>query len=203
MTAVAGLAIVLISRYALMVAVSISPVMLMAVNAFEYREVAEVDMAVGTGAPTPPMRPGIDWEILGIVNPGGWNPGGCRMAGLALKWESNLAVVGVCRTLVIRLMATVAVGGSVIVTGCVALLACRRQMSARQRELGVAVVKCSRIPGRCRMALAANMAKVILDMIRIHHPIEIRLMARIAVVRGILVTVGMTGDTGKWDMCSG
>ncbi len=186
-----------------MMAVGIGPVMLMAVDAFEHREVAEIDMAIGTGAPTPPMRPRIDWEILSIVNPGGWNPGGSCMAGLALERESNLAVAGICRTLVIRLMAAVTVGGSVIVTGYMALLACRRQMSAGQRKLSVAVVKCSRIPGRCRMALAANMAKVILHMIRIYYAVEIRLMAGVTVCRRVLVPIGMAGDTGKRNMRTG
>ena len=147
MAAVAGQAVVLVAGNSLMMAVGIGPVMLMAINAFEYREVAEIDVAVGAGAPTSKVSPRIDGEILGIVNPGGWDPGRCCVAGLALKRESNLAVIGVGSPLVIRLVAAIAVGGSIIITRCMTSCAWGRQMGACQRKLRVAVIERGGSPG--------------------------------------------------------
>ncbi len=42
--------------------------------------------------------------------------------------------------------------------------------------------------------------EIIGDMIRVSHPVEICLMAGIAVIRGILVAVGVTGDTLQRNM---
>ncbi len=62
------------------------------------------------------------------------------------------------------------------------------------------MIKCRRGPTIGAVAYGTVVIEIIGDMIRVGYPVEICLMAGIAVSRRILIPIGMAGDTGKWDM---
>jgi len=76
------------------------------------------------------------------------------MAHLTQTTESPCGMIRVRRSVEIRHVTLVAIGiGELVIAIDVTRLALRRHMLARQRELGRAVVKRGRFPGRCRVAL--------------------------------------------------
>lgn len=95
MAAIAGLAVVLISRHADMAPVGVGLIMLVAEDAFESGEVIGIEMAIGAGAPSPLMPPREYGEVLGVVIPGGRLPGIGVMTQLALCGEAHSLMIGV------------------------------------------------------------------------------------------------------------
>jgi len=107
-------------------------------------------------------------------------PGSVVVALQAVGGEPCLNVIGIRRTVVVRLMASDARGvgaGQIVIPVHVALLALQRRVRAREREAGGRVVKRGVAPRSRRVALLAGGREAGLHVIGIRRAVEVGLMA--------------------------
>ena len=141
-------------------------------NAREYRVVAGVRMAVGTGCPGVGVRAGIDGELAVCKRRAG--PGGCRVAVGAGGRETGRGVVGIIRGLILRFVAGITIRGSTSENVIdVASGTGHVDMSACQREGRVVVVERSGAPGCGGVTDFASLRVSAGNVIRISRLLEI------------------------------
>jgi hypothetical protein len=99
------------------------------------------------------------------------------MTWRAIAIEQERDMIRICRLCILHLVAliTIVVGEIVIVIRVARNARCC-DMSARERERGVTVIKRCRAPRPCRVAIGTVLTKAPGNVIRIRGPVEISLM---------------------------
>jgi hypothetical protein len=114
---------------------------------------------------------------------------------LHVAWVSNIIkIVGVT---------TEAISRSVLISTRVAGDALKGYMRPGQRELSIGMIECPIIPSRCVMALRTVMAEIVSHMVGISCSVIIIGVAGVAIIRGVVIAIGMTGNTLQADMRPG
>ena len=141
--------------------------------------VVVVDVAIEANARRISMRVGERESYRGVIEGRGL-PCDCRVALLASLSEASGHVVRVLRALIIR-QVTAHAGRcrDVVIVVDVAIEADARRIRVgiRQRETHRRVIKCSRLPGDCCVALLASLRESSRDVVRVLGPLKILEMA--------------------------
>lgn len=120
-----------------------------------------------------------------------WYPCCRRVARLAVMVEIRGDMVGVRRSLIVRLMALVAIGKlDLIIPVRMACRALRGRVFAGERECRDRMIECRRTPCYRRMARLAIMAEIPGNVVRIYRCLEIALMTLVtARIRKLVIAI--------------
>jgi hypothetical protein len=125
------------------------------------------------------------------------------VTGGAIVIEVVRHMIGISHSRKISLVAGVAIGRRVDITGGVAGNARSRYVGSGQWERGRTVVEGRRIPGSGRVTGGAIVIEVVRHMVGIGHSRKISLVAGVAVGRCTDISSGVTGNARGGHMRSG
>lgn len=172
----------------------ISLVVLVTENAFKDRIVGSIDMTVITIIPFLPMFARIDREVLRIVVPVSRSPRCRRVTGLAICREVSRGMIRTGGGIIGALMARETQRRGRYITSRVASNTHESDVSARQGEIGRAVVETRRRPRRRRVTFSAQVRETVGNVIGISHRGKVALVAAITVCRSIRVSRRVTSN---------
>jgi hypothetical protein len=147
MAVVTGGADILVVVDSLVVAVSITLIVLMAEYALERCEIGGDNMAVGALIPPSLVSTGIDWEVLTVMVPISRLPGTGGVTRFAGCGEQRCRMARISGSLVIALVTGVALRRSPGITAGVTIETLESQVRAGQGKSCLAMIESRRIPG--------------------------------------------------------
>jgi hypothetical protein len=136
MTIIAGVAIVDVVGHFSMCPIRIRAIVLMTTDACEFGIAGRVWVAVCAARPGATVRPCINGEIETVMIERGVVPPRCRMTIFTSRGKTRRSVVGVCRRLVFRPMAGIAIRRSVRITSGVTEVTCGIGVRPGERPTG-------------------------------------------------------------------
>jgi len=157
-------------------------VMLVAIDALEHTIVSRIHVTIGACIPFFSMFTGINGKILIVMIPCCVAPVRRVMTALTLFGELSRSVIRILGALILLFVTEKAIFWCIGVSFCMTIAAIGRNMCARERKLGLIMIKSCRFQTLCRMADSTIMIKIAGNMIGILDRIKINLMTRPAIL---------------------